>query len=469
MTIVFAQIVNIMLNMVLVGLIARYLGLSGYGQYYYIYAFILIFEVASDLGLQTIAVREIAKAKAKAAEILGNAILLKIFISVITLAFVFFFAQLRIEPSLRTAFYIAGLAAVTQMSTDFFSWLFCGFEKMEFTAVFAILNRMVFALLVILGIHLKYDVTYFFFALLLSNLMRILAESFIALRKFPTPTFRIDFRAWKSLLFQSAPLGLSVLMMITSRRLNIFLLNFLRTDGDVGLFSSVFVIISAVVIFIPNTFSFAAFPVYSHLASTSRDSLIKSYEMSFKLLVVLSIPITVSFFLLANKFILLIFGNDFTRALGTMQIMSLSLMFRFLNLLFRSILTSINKQTYELIGVSISLLLSAVLGYLFISLWGCWGAGLTLFVVEVFIFTVKFYFVSKFVSLIPIVKIVTKPIICALLMGSVILLFQSSNLFFLIFLGSCVYISTLLLLKNFSTEELTVFRRAIRWQTSTES
>ncbi len=101
------------------------------------------------------------------------------------------FVLLWVEPSLRLAFYIAGFAAVTQIGTDVFSWLLRGFEKMEYEPAFVVLNRMVLLILVILGIHFKYDLTYFFLAFLLSNLIRLIATSFIVLRKFVIPKFKL--------------------------------------------------------------------------------------------------------------------------------------------------------------------------------------------------------------------------------------------------------------------------------------
>ena len=65
------------LQIVLYGIIARYLGPEGFGKYYYIYNFVLIFEVLSDFGLRIIAVREVAKDRDRSREHFGNIIVLK--------------------------------------------------------------------------------------------------------------------------------------------------------------------------------------------------------------------------------------------------------------------------------------------------------------------------------------------------------------------------------------------------------
>jgi len=462
-SILVAQLINIVLNIVILGIIARYLGTEGYGQYFYIYAFILIFETASDLGLRSIIIREIAQNRSKAAEYLGDSIILKVFTSALTMAFIVIFAQYQIDENLRLAFYYAGLAAITQISTDFFSWLFRGFEKMEYETALSILNRVILFGPILVGIRFKAVLNYFFLIMLIANIIRMIVSSIIASLKFFSPKFRFYYAALKSMLLQSAPLGISMMLMISSRRINIFLLNHFRTESEVGLFSSAFVIFSALV-FIPTTFTSAAFPVFSKFAATSKDSFERSYEMSFKYLFILSVPIVVGLYMLSKKLVLLVFGDAFLDAYEPLQIMSLSLGLRFLNFLLRFILISIKKQNLEFISVFVSLFFTILFGFYYIPKWGCMGAAYSLLIAELIVFIIKFFIISKKVKLVSINQSIIKPSISAIIMGVVLYFTANITIFVTIPLGAIVYTLALFALGEFGSDELILFKKALRWQ-----
>src|SRR3989339_1958435 len=77
-----------LLSIVIVKLITNYLGVEGYGKYAAIYEFLAFFGIATDLGLFTIAVREMAKEESneKREYILANIISLRMILCVIVMA-----------------------------------------------------------------------------------------------------------------------------------------------------------------------------------------------------------------------------------------------------------------------------------------------------------------------------------------------------------------------------------------------
>lgn len=316
--ILLAQGIGHIFQILFFGLIGRYLGLDGYGQFFYIYSFIMIFEIMSDLGLRLTSVREIAREKENASVHFGNAIILKIGISILTLGCVLIISKLIISPNLRMAFYIAGFVAITQSATDVCAWVFRGFEKMEYEASLFLFNRVILLGLAILVISLGLGLEYFFYAILLSNLIRIIAAISITTKRFVKPRFELNIKALKSTIIQSAPLGIASLLPVISRRSNIFLIKFLRDSAEVGLFGGAFVLIRSMM-FLVSPFVFAAFPLYSKLAGRADNSIDKSCEISFKLLTVLGIPLVIGIFTLSDQILSLIFGDKFIAASGIIK------------------------------------------------------------------------------------------------------------------------------------------------------
>ena len=73
-----ARVINLALSLIIIGLITRYLGQSGFGQYATILAFLYFFSVLADLGLYSICLREISRPRADEGEIASNAFTLRL-------------------------------------------------------------------------------------------------------------------------------------------------------------------------------------------------------------------------------------------------------------------------------------------------------------------------------------------------------------------------------------------------------
>lgn len=73
------------LQLILVVYIVRYLGEANFGKYCFAYAFAAVFLILSDIGLNFLIVREIARDTAKAGEYLTNVSIIRFILSLITI------------------------------------------------------------------------------------------------------------------------------------------------------------------------------------------------------------------------------------------------------------------------------------------------------------------------------------------------------------------------------------------------
>src|SRR3990167_1808204 len=76
------KIVGALISVVIVKLITNFLSVEGYGQYVSVYEFLAFFGIIADLGLFTIAVREMAKNEQPSEFILGNILSMRTLFSV---------------------------------------------------------------------------------------------------------------------------------------------------------------------------------------------------------------------------------------------------------------------------------------------------------------------------------------------------------------------------------------------------
>ncbi|MBT7483850.1 oligosaccharide flippase family protein, partial [Candidatus Peregrinibacteria bacterium] len=83
---VAGKIAGALVSVAIVKLITNFLSVDGYGQYVAIFEFLAFFGIAADLGLFTIAVREMAKDEKKTEFIIGNILSLRFILSISTMS-----------------------------------------------------------------------------------------------------------------------------------------------------------------------------------------------------------------------------------------------------------------------------------------------------------------------------------------------------------------------------------------------
>ena len=74
----FDKLFKLLLGLLVSAWVARYLGPAQYGELAYVLAFLAFFQAVAVLGMDGIIVRDMAKDKTKAGEILGTAFVLRI-------------------------------------------------------------------------------------------------------------------------------------------------------------------------------------------------------------------------------------------------------------------------------------------------------------------------------------------------------------------------------------------------------
>jgi len=79
---ILGKIVSTILGFISVGLLTRYLGQEGFGNYSLVFAYLSIFGIIADWGLQLTMVRELARKQNLSEEIYGTYLWLKIFLAI---------------------------------------------------------------------------------------------------------------------------------------------------------------------------------------------------------------------------------------------------------------------------------------------------------------------------------------------------------------------------------------------------
>jgi len=462
LAITVGQLISRLLSFALIVFIAKYLGDVGLGRYSFALSFCGLLVVFSELGLRELMIREVARHREKAKKYLSNVILIKFLLSVGTIGLIIGVISLMNYPEETTfAVYIIGLSVVLNSMARLINSLFNAFERMELESVTVILERLVSSGFGILALILGYGLREVVLALLAGSVINVLMSFFLTVKIIVKPTIETDWEFWKKLVKAAFPFGLVYIFVVIYFQVDTVMLSFLKGDAPVGWYNAAYKLIFALQIF-PVAFVNALFPIISRYYVSSKDSLKIALEKAFKYLIIIGFPIAVGVTILAEKIILLIYGEGFIPSIITLRILIWVAVLMFITYLFGNVFGSIDRQVVIAKVSGINAVLNIVLNLILIPRYSTIGAAIATLATETVGFVLYFLFIAKYLQKISLPRYLWRPVVSGALMGIFVYFFKNIKLFFLVTIATVLYFVILLMLKVFPEEDLALFKRIVR-------
>jgi len=137
-----AHIVEKVISLIIIIILARYLGVEGYGIYALALSFIGLFIQLLDGGLNSLLMRETARKVADRQQLLGRVLAGKVIMGVVVfLGIVCLAIGLAYPKDALYSILIYGMAMIFLSFADTFRAVFLAFEKAVFEGLLLMLNR----------------------------------------------------------------------------------------------------------------------------------------------------------------------------------------------------------------------------------------------------------------------------------------------------------------------------------------
>ena len=433
--------------------IARKLGVEEFGRLGFAEAFFSYFIYIGIAGVDTIAVRDIARDKARTDinTYLGNVMSLKLILSVVAyISLIAIVLCLNIALPLKHLTLLYGLCLLpVALSTE---WLFQGIEKMKYIGLFKILREATY----IIGVLLILTITSSSYAIPIVRMIAMLVAVLFLFVVISNIGFKLgprkDFVLWKSLLKQSHPILTSQLLVMIVYNCSIIILGLLDMPEEIGYFSAV----QKIVLFfisMAGIFWAVAFPVVSSLFVESREKLSVFQEKLSKILCVISIPIGFIGFTLAGPILTFLYGDAYAKSIQVFRILIWVAMLAFLTGIFAQGLLATGKQHLFLRTVLIQTVISVGLAIYLIPRLGVVGAAIPWLLSEIVLFFINKRFYDRVVKF-TFYRHLIKPVLASLLIVLALNYFDSLKTITAVPLCIVVYFIIMLIIKGIEVSEL---------------
>jgi len=200
--------------------------------------------------------------------------------------------------------------------------------------------------------------------------------------------------------------------------------------------------------------SAAIYPVMSKYYKENKESLGKFTIISSKYLAIFGFPIAIGCFILADKFILILYAGGYTGAIISFQILALFIPIRLVSTITGTLLSSINRQGYRMFSVGISAAFNIILNLILIPYYSYIGASIATVLSELLLYCLFLFYIGRYYKTINVNRTFTKPLIASIIMAMTIYPIKNLNTFIIIGLATIIYFLFLFLLKTFGDDKL---------------
>ncbi len=456
------KVVSTTIGVIIVGLLTRYLGQDGFGAYSTANAFLQVFTLFLDLGVNVTFVAllgEHADDPAYEKRCVSALFTLRLTCAgILTIAapLIGWFSPYPLEIKL------AILALTGSLLFPGLTQIITGVQQRHLQTHIGALGEILGRLTLLAGIlyarHAGFGLVpimwfvslgaaaNFFFNLWLTKPSKIIRWNW-------------DVAFWKDTLVRSWPIGVSILFNLIYYKGDTLVLSFTRSQAEVGIYSAAYRVLE-ILITIPFMIAGLVLPLFSAAwAKQDRERLSHLARQTLSAIMLLVAPIVMGTLVLADRIIVLVAGHDFAASGPILRVLILATGIIFINVIYAHVVVAIQAQR-KMLPVYIITALGIFAGYIIlIPHFGMWAAAWLTVASEVFV-TIGSYIVASQATHI---GFETRPVIVAWLsaglMALTLLALPSLPLIILILLGAFVYTAFLFAFKAVPYELIKQLKR----------
>jgi O-antigen/teichoic acid export membrane protein len=354
----------------------RVLGVEDFGTFNSALALGSVVMFLSNLGLESLAIREISVDRAAAPALIGSILAWKSLVNVaILLVYAPIVYVLWPDPDTLLVVYVLCLAAMQRSFNLQMRAFLQGFERFGLESIMILLERSGLLILGVWVLLQGYGLIGLALVFWLTRLAGFLGYVFVLQTGVCSISFTFELRRIFTLQGIALPFWFALMIHGLHRQLDILLVTFLRTVAEVGLFGSAFKIYEGLLV-VAATITSVMYPRLSNYFVTHRSRHHDYYDRTVKYMIAASFPLISIGVLFANKIIILLFGEEYRAAGPVLMLLLISLPLTFVTYAVITVLHSIGQQKYEMYMALSGLVSKCLIGLMLIPFFGIHGAAL---------------------------------------------------------------------------------------------
>lgn len=366
------------LGVILIGLMTRQLGADGFGAYSTANAFLQVFALLLDLGLNVTLVAllgEHAGDKKYENRCTSALFTLRVILAFVILGLIA--PAIAIISPYPLELKLAIIALTGSFIFPSLNQVVVGAQqrhlKMSMAAVAENIGRLIALIGLLLAQQQGWGLVPIMWFISFAGFANFVLN-FLSARTYASFDWNWDPTFWKIALKRSWPIGLSIAFGLAYFKADTLILSFVRPQTEVGLYGAAYRVLE-ILITVPFMYAGVLLPILSNtFAKKETEKFQKLVTNSIDIMIIFAIPMMVGTWLLGEKIMGLVAGSEFIESGRILWILIIAVAAIYINTVFSHIVVAINAQK-KMIPIYVIVAIVAVIGYLlFIPNYGIWAA-----------------------------------------------------------------------------------------------
>jgi O-antigen/teichoic acid export membrane protein len=422
-----------------------------------------LFSLFSDVGINSLLTRELAKEGGDRTKYLSTIFYLKIVLILVSSCLLILIApHISKIPETTNLLFIITALLIFDSLREFGLALNRAGQKMEIEAFIKILTNVSVSVVGLFFVFNMPSVKNILYVYAFGSGAGVLVLFYILRKYFKGITKSFSKELLKPIFDFAWPFAILTFFGTLMTNTDILMLGWLGTPKDIGLYSIAQKFTQFLYI-IPGLISVAVFPSFSKLAEEKDERFNDIFTRIIRFLLLFGFPLVIGGILLSKSIIVLIFGADYIGAATTLSIMLGMVLINFPTIIIDNAILAHNQQKNFLKYTLGAVILNVVLNYTFIPLYGVAGAAMATLISSILgmgIVFIKFRKVNNFKTQFRLGKIIIATTVMTIIVIG--LKYSSVPVIPTIIVSLIVYIGMLYILKDHTLSEIMPKKRLLK-------
>jgi O-antigen/teichoic acid export membrane protein len=418
------------------------------------------FEIISNFGLNTLVIREVSRDRSTASHYLLNTTILRLGTGLVGSIPVFVYLlgigatgnPLGADTTAAILMIMAGM--VFSGMGQGLAGLYYAYEKAEFPATITTVTTILKVGFGVMALLLGYGFVGLAAVSILVNIITLIILFFSAFRHFSlSGPWQVDFGLQRQMVGRSYPLMLNHFFAVIFFQIDIPLLRQYNGEEVVGWYNSAYKWVNAFNV-IPSFFTFALFPVITRQVSSALADARRTFRMSLKLMLLISLPLAAVTTFAAPLLIGLLGGEEFLpHGAVALQLVIWSIPIGWMNSVTNYVLIALGVEKRLTNAFIAGVAFNVIANLIFLPRYSYIAASVTTIVSEIVLLGLFAYYLRPVMPDVRWMKLLIRPLAVTALMLGVMALGSRLHLWAGLLAGIIAYPAGLFLLRLFGEEE----------------
>jgi O-antigen/teichoic acid export membrane protein len=363
---------------------ARVLGAAGYGVFSYAITLAGFFSIFVDPGINSVLIRDGAKATPEERQSLfSTTLIMKAIILAFSVMVVIFIAPLfSTLPGAKLLLPLVALIIVFDSTREFLASLFRAEEKMQWDAASFLLENLAITIFGFIFLLMSATPLSFTYAYVAGTAVGAITAIWLLRGRFKNILAGASAQRMIAIVKTAWPFAITGALGILLTNTDILIISWMQSASAVGIYSAAIRVIQ-VLYLVPGVIQMSTMPLLARIAKHDNERFRAVLERTLALIFLVSIPLSIGGIILGTQIMRLVFGVGYIAGGLALSVLMLNLSFDYAGSVVATGIFAYDHQKNLIISSAIAGVSNVLFDLILIPRWGITGSAFATLIAQV--------------------------------------------------------------------------------------